>query len=733
MDSSKEVSVWRFRRVKILETLNEKLIPIGRVFEFPTFENAEGLSYSDYSPEGQRDVLFDAIKRNILGDYTPALYPYEPSQKKIKFKIASGLTSENKVILQKFVNLLRYVVQVRIYLSKILTNTTCGVVARTVAEIIRDYVTITLPTTVEAIFNDSDGNLVKLESNLQHFTSDMTVLSKSLYTIFSERYVGGEIITYLDRPEVQQMPANYCAVPVLFNQCIREAIKHYDNFLEEWLYTGMVTTDRQHEFVIWDLSRSKCMKASIFDDCGIDKPEIPFDSRFVFIKDLVPSIWKNNVDKMAQTAFRVRRLISVLTHDTQVPFTLEFHSIVDAENMATQNAIVRNAYETTGAALLQKINSVINIQEFFKFLYELIFDPCTWMNSFAADLEDYRHAVLNTSDDPYRIANNDDTTGLNSIFNDYFGERLRSIVNGKDNVPDVVDMRLYNHNLFSKNVLNDLRLVDMLNYDYDLSDLVNEEHGDGQPSENGLSSDADYGTQLPKDDLPFVEKVGIGFTDMLLFQFLVTPEIQEDYNRLFRLRLALARAELLIQRKRTTDIKSLSNPEQLFISSILSFLRRVSMSVFGHQAASQWELFADALPKLRSVTPIVHAQRLMHRNINTQCGLFSDKKSISAMLTEILDIVNNYALNELCFDDAADRFYEVYEEMRKIVCDSDNKMLKNMTYSIFRVSVVVPLSKIEKVSLDPRKGLAPQPNLARGAAMRRSVSVVALQSGAGRK
>uniref|UniRef100_A0AC35FQM0 Uncharacterized protein n=1 Tax=Panagrolaimus sp. PS1159 TaxID=55785 RepID=A0AC35FQM0_9BILA len=59
-------AVWKSRRTTILNTLDEKMIPIGHLYELPTFEAAEEDPMSDMNLQQQNELYFQCIKNLML-------------------------------------------------------------------------------------------------------------------------------------------------------------------------------------------------------------------------------------------------------------------------------------------------------------------------------------------------------------------------------------------------------------------------------------------------------------------------------------------------------------------------------------------------------------------------------------------------------------------------------------------------------------------------------------------
>uniref|UniRef100_A0A914R6R9 Gamma tubulin complex component protein N-terminal domain-containing protein n=1 Tax=Panagrolaimus davidi TaxID=227884 RepID=A0A914R6R9_9BILA len=125
--------------------------------------------------------------------------------------------------------------------------------------------------------------------------------------------IGGQLISYLNRPETLHLSKSI--IPTLFAKCIKTGMQYYNGFLEEFLYNGDVKSDPQHEFMIWDLSKSKVYKATDFEYNEDLYDDLAFEQKFVLISDLIPSVWKK---EMVSKLFQTRKTISIMISETRM-------------------------------------------------------------------------------------------------------------------------------------------------------------------------------------------------------------------------------------------------------------------------------------------------------------------------------------------------------------------------------------------------------------------------------
>jgi hypothetical protein len=740
---AKEI-VWKSRRNKILNAMDEKMVPIGHVYELQSFDDNGIKTLEDLNIQQQSELYFQYVKSCVLGDYNSYFYPYWDYKKaaRIRFKIVHGLHDNIKAHLKKFTHFLRHTIYCRDNISQLLAKKLqLGLVARSIAEVFRDFLQVEFPKIVEEVFNSASGKLNKLDETSQTLRADIDFLASTLRHFVEKELVGGQIISYLDRPDVHQFDRKRSFIPSLFAKCIKAGLVHYNNFLEEFLYNGDIKSDRQHEFMIWDLSKTKIYKASDFYQDKEYYDDLPFDQRFVVVTDLIPSIWKK---AMVTTLFHARKIISILVAETRKPFFLPYKNITN-ELPEKQFEIIQEADEFAGKALVEKIDSIFNIQEFYNLLHEMIFNPsASWLPDFVDEVDMITSSIDELDD--Y------DANKFNHIFMNFFHQRCKKV---KENF-DLVKMKLYDYSLFEKVLPLDKRFVDYVLIE---SEMEKEDEGindENQPIINNksvsledatrssgktslspledpkqASENDDDDAQVEATELPFIERIGIEFSNFVLFKCLVPPPIQEHFNRLFRLRFSLVRANLLLLQKRylseSADIYS-NRSEQIFITVVQNFISRYTFFVFGILCGEQWKIFKDTTPNLKSINTITEAQRFLLRNINSSAGLYNNSQRFSDNLMMVLQTINGYCLGEMNFNDAADQFYKAYKSMRAIVCSKGNEYLDKMSYEVFRVPPLVRLNQIEKVELDPRKGLVAVPNV-NGAlsTMRRSISMMSVQ------
>uniref|UniRef100_A0A914ZD60 Gamma tubulin complex component protein N-terminal domain-containing protein n=1 Tax=Panagrolaimus superbus TaxID=310955 RepID=A0A914ZD60_9BILA len=548
------MSIWKSRRNCILVKLNEKLISIGHLHELPIYEKSD-VTLGEMGLPQQNELYFQCVKDLLLGEYNQHFYPYwdEVKGRRIRFKITAGSPNEIKSHLKKLTHFLRDVVLSREYVSELLAKKThLGLVARSVAEVLQDFLQTEFPKLIHKAFDEA-RELKNIDALTTFLAADFTVLQKTLSHIIKEEMVGGQIISHLDRPETHHLSRSF--IPSLFANCIKAGMRHYNEFLEEFLYNGDVKSDRQHEFMIWDLSKSKIYKATDFNYDKDFFDDLPFEQKFVVIPDLIPSVWKKGMIAML---FHTRKIISILVSQTRKPFYLPYKKITDLPPEKQYDAI-KEASEIAGRALVEQIDSIFNIQEFYDLLYEMIFNPSsTWLSNFVEDIEGLS-ATMELDDS--------DADKFNFLFMNYFQQRCQKVQ--KDF--DLVKMKLFENSLFEKVLPLDKRFVDYIPLDSEAEreegTYINDENqpisnksvsledaSNGKTSSSHMEDPRPFLVNEEEDQepvkLPFVERIGIEFTKFILFKCLVPPPIQEHFNRLFRLRFSLVRANILLLQKR---------------------------------------------------------------------------------------------------------------------------------------------------------------------------------------
>uniref|UniRef100_A0A914Q5V7 Uncharacterized protein n=1 Tax=Panagrolaimus davidi TaxID=227884 RepID=A0A914Q5V7_9BILA len=184
------MSVWKSRRNAILNTLDEKMISIGHLYELPTFEADEDLR--DMNLQQQNELYFQCIKNFILGEYTQLFYPYfdEKKNNRIMFKITTEL----------------------------LQKTDHGMVVRSVAEVLQDFLHSVFPAHINKLFDEA-RELKNLDSATFFLATDFKILSDALSRIVKEGMIGGQLISYLNHPETRHLSKSI--IPSLFAKCIK--------------------------------------------------------------------------------------------------------------------------------------------------------------------------------------------------------------------------------------------------------------------------------------------------------------------------------------------------------------------------------------------------------------------------------------------------------------------------------------------------------------------------------
>ncbi|KAE9553476.1 hypothetical protein FO519_003305 [Halicephalobus sp. NKZ332] len=719
---------WSYRRRAILHERNAKLAVKSRQYELPNFADVDMSSFEGLSAQEQNDKIMHLLKDACLDKFTHDFYPFVNHENgKLKFKVGKSLFPEVKDCLSKCTSLIRPIINARQHLAQLLCDQQCGIVARAVFETINDFVNGPFCQHVDSLFSDADGSLQRLVKVSNNFQNDVIILDKTLSKIVKFDYIGGQILSLLS-PEAQQVQPRRSFIPQLFKDCIEAGMKLYTTFLQEFLYNGHINSDRFCEFAIWDLSKTRTCDASHFRVID-EKHDLPFDNHFVIILDLIPPEWKKTrVSKIVQMAMHTRRMISVLDSVNKDKFMLDFISLETCDTVEEQFEIVKKASDVANSELLKKINETFDIAEFFNLLEKIIFNPCSmWINDFVV----YQEEVQDENDYPDVFI-----THVNNYFYSVFRNNFEAMG------MELVTLKLFNHSVFDKIIPNDKRLIDFLNLDIDVGDNDVQEPDENDPViiPNGSCSEKNQGSTTSEDqnnlndspgknssndfqevELPLVEQVGIDFFDTVLVKCLFPPLIQEHMNRLFRLRLALGRMDFLLTKRKMDVGKKSSKIEQLFLSFSHGFVRRYLNSAFGEVAERQWKIFRDTAKKLKGVHEYTGAQKLLLRNIYTAIGLNPGQHSFSNLLNLTLKDLELYCRDELAFNEAADSFYQNYQEMRMMVFT--NKSLGGMAYPIFRLHPLVKKEDFEKIPLDPRTGaLAPVQNLTKGS--RRSMSQV---------
>uniref|UniRef100_A0A914R0U9 Uncharacterized protein n=1 Tax=Panagrolaimus davidi TaxID=227884 RepID=A0A914R0U9_9BILA len=220
---------WKVRRTIILNTLNEKMISIGHSYELPTFE-ADDEDLRDMNLQQQNELYFQCIKNFILGEYTQRFYPYLNERKgnRIIFKITKGSHPEVKANMKNLFPLLRDTVQCRIFVCELLKKTDLGLVVRSVAEVLQNFLHSEFPSIVHKLFDEA-RELENLDTATTFLAADLKVLSNALSRMVKVGMIGGQLISYLNHPETLHLSKSI--VPSLFAKCIKTGMQYYNGFL----------------------------------------------------------------------------------------------------------------------------------------------------------------------------------------------------------------------------------------------------------------------------------------------------------------------------------------------------------------------------------------------------------------------------------------------------------------------------------------------------------------------
>uniref|UniRef100_A0AC34R9A9 Gamma-tubulin complex component n=1 Tax=Panagrolaimus sp. JU765 TaxID=591449 RepID=A0AC34R9A9_9BILA len=720
------IGYWYFRRRKILDATQAKLAVKGRRYELPVFDENES-QFENLDPQQQRLLLFKLIKDACLDIFTDAFYPcynFDSMKGKLAFKVGRRLSEDVKNDVKKLTSMVRFIVSIRTKLGELLLDTTCGLVTRSITEIIYDFMNNEFCDIVDKLFNEAkffnkeDNNpLQRLSIISTDFTSDCTVLCKKLSNIRKGDFIGGLVISLFDdESELQFSSKSF--LPQLFQQCVEAGMKHYNMFLHEFLMFGHVNSDKFREFAIWDLQGTE-FKSSDFGQAIDERHETLFDSRFIIIKDLIPSVWKKNDTKdILSLAFKTRRLMFILNSENRKPHHLKPISLEEFSDSVKQFELINQRFDEVNVALLDRINETFSIRELYNFLYKLLFNPSSmWINDFVVLAEE----LMETDPVPDEFI---------SRLNEYFYGLFRPFYEKLHCRFDLIKLQLYNYSLFDKVLPSDVRLVDYL------CSGSNAASDDGVDENNPLVSDSIQnsgekdslcndvsflGSAASDYQLQLVDQIGIVFHDTLLVKCLIPPSVQEHINKLFRLRLLLARCEYLLTTKRLNKSATYSKMEHLVLFNVQNFLRSYSNTVFGLIVEKQWGKFSKALQSLKGIDNAVDAQMYLLRDIYSPAGLFSRSSAFSQFLNIVLTDVILYCQEAMDFNDFADRFYDNFTQMRRVV--HERHALNALSYPVFRIPVDVKQEKWEAIPLDPRKqALAPVQKWA--APIRRSMSYV---------
>ena len=206
-----------------------------------------------------------------------------------------------------------------------------------------------------------------------------------------------------------------------------------------------------------------------------------------------------------------------------------------------QFEVIKEANEIAGRALIEKINSEFNIQEFYNLIYEMIFNPSsTWLANFVEEVA----ALCNSVE-----LLDSDADEFNRRFMFYFQPHCKKV---KDDF-DLVKIKLYTNTLFGKCLPLDTRFVDfvLLENDGETDDTEGDNDENHAPNKNVIKAPSNVDDPQPNgensnQDISILDRVGIQFQNKILFKCLISPSVQEHLNRLFRLRFSLVRTNILL-------------------------------------------------------------------------------------------------------------------------------------------------------------------------------------------
>lgn len=130
-------------------------------------------------------MCFGLLKDGCIDIFTHAFYPiYDMDKNKLKFKVARYLDQTVKENLTKLTSLIRPIVQIRIKLSDLYGNLTCGLVARSVYDTINNFLNMKFPEIIESVFALANGSLSQLEKFSSDLLTDLLHLEKALSKMY---------------------------------------------------------------------------------------------------------------------------------------------------------------------------------------------------------------------------------------------------------------------------------------------------------------------------------------------------------------------------------------------------------------------------------------------------------------------------------------------------------------------------------------------------------------------
>lgn len=274
-----------------------------------------------------------------------------------------------------------------------------------------------------------------------------------------------------------------------------------------------------------------------------------------------------------------------------------------------------------------------------------------WINNFVIEASQY------VKEDP-------DPELFIGGLNEYFGIVFEKELEGLNKSNNLIKLKLYSYELFDKVLPSDQRLVDFLNVEIEIPNDdttlgTDENIPVGQFSNSKISEkESAYDTtsktssEYSLESVSLVDQIGLEFDDSILMKCLIPPQVQEHLNRLFRLRLKLAKLDYLLTEKTINKSSPMSKMEQLFLFQAHGFIRKYLNTVFGYVANEQWNDFIKTTQKLKGVDSITKAQTYLIRNIFSPSGLYSGSAGFVEIFDQTLHLLDGYGREDegyVCF------------------------------------------------------------------------------------
>lgn len=199
----------------------------------------------------------------------------------------------NRLYTEGCLPLAAQVILIRNYLYLIFKNLTNGLIALSVARLIEDYIQIEFMPVVTKLSRESNElslTLVEISTHMRPYTFTLQALYETLNDILKLKLVGGEILTLLN----EKIRSNFSkSTNLILRKIEKSTLTDYYGLIFSWIRFGTIFEDCTHDFMVWDLERTKLFTANQIlsnqnkeNSSDIDLGDL--DERFCAIEDLCP-------------------------------------------------------------------------------------------------------------------------------------------------------------------------------------------------------------------------------------------------------------------------------------------------------------------------------------------------------------------------------------------------------------------------------------------------------------